>query len=91
VACRIAMANGLAVKVVEQGGETLPDGRMPTTFDRDDALPPDGVREWYGFEFADPQLHIGDGDTVLASIANDARMMSFGDIADAFERTYLND
>ena len=48
------------------------------------------VREYYGFTSTSPQVLLEDGITLLSALfLNDSKKYTFGQIADAFERTYL--
>lgn len=49
------------------------------------------VRKWYGFEHANPRLYTANGSVTGAVELNDVDGYDFLAIADAFERTYLQD
>lgn len=52
---------------------------------------PQPVYAWFGFPFADPLLNTGGGNFIYtASEMNDKLNRNFHEIADAFERTFLN-
>lgn len=83
VACEVARANGLNVPR-EKFGESYRYG------DNDRELPqisvmPNSVAEWYGL---DPNPYLS---AMTATQANDAMLLSFRQIANEFEKTYLND
>lgn len=81
VACEVARQNGLALKIHT-------DGAGWRHYDGSHAVLPQSVREWFGFEKADPNLIPSDDVAYTASGLNDHNY-NFAQIADAFERTYL--
>jgi len=100
VACRIAIENGLDLQVRESEFITGPtwfgggEGNWPASTT---SLPFE-VSKWLGFtsgqddEYdSDPVLLDEDGNETSAIRLNDVRRYTFDQIADAFERTYLND
>lgn len=82
VACEVARLGGLELSVRSEEGLV--------SYDNHDSTLPESVQDWYGFDRTDPLL-IFDDDLECASHLND-RMegLKFGQIADAFERTYLS-
>lgn len=85
VACEVARANGLelARTKTKPGSSTYAYGDP----ERDEVsiLPP-SVAEWYGL---DRNPHLDNGST-KATNANDTLKLNFRQIADAFEKEYLN-
>lgn len=74
------------------GRYSLVSGRIET--ETAVSVLPEAVRQWYGFQSSNPQLiyrHPGTGDVDLvdASLLNDSLGLTFAEIADAFEETYL--
>lgn len=96
VACEVARQNGVEIAVTDRS-EDYSTNRM---YDNRLDILPQAVREWYGFEQANPtinvprhcdsceEIHMEDNG---ATYANDALALSFGVIADGFERTYLQE
>lgn len=80
VACKVAVHNGLAVKV-----ETDLDGY--TTYDGVENLLPNSVVEWYGFRDSNPDLLTDMGEVSAASL-NDSYEWTFSQIAEAVRKTY---
>lgn len=86
VACRVAMANGLELKVNEN------DGWANTLFNGQDDVLPHTVAEWFDFYDTNPTVAVlREGDWVSATRANDSLRLNFAEIANAFERQYLSD
>lgn len=92
VACRVAIANGLALEVIRK------EGVGATHFDEETAFLPKRVKDWLGVETGNPVLKAFDPDTMVegvdldiltATFLNDTHNYTFSQIADAFERTYL--
>lgn len=97
VACEIAIEQGLSVNV----GDDLRVGAV--SFDHSNDVLPESVQDWFGFDGSNPRLtplkskfvwwrlfwQPKSEHAISATLANDERGMSFGQIADAFERTYL--
>lgn len=79
VACKVAIHNGLAVKV-----ETDLDGYV--MYDGHGNLLPPSVIEWYGFRDNNPDLLTDEGE-VSATNLNDAYEWTFGQIAEAIRKT----
>lgn len=86
VACRVAMKNGLYVKVDRHEGDPS------TLFDGQGIDLPLSVQEWYGFEQYNPLLKPEDDvDGYCGAIhLNDYKKYDFNKIADAFERTFID-
>ena len=98
--CEVAIANGLAVAMEEVPRR---DGQ-PTHFRYNNTVDflPTAVRDWYGFDRANPILAEGVkgacGDltcdctegAISASRANDDEEWDFAQIADALEARYIN-
>lgn len=92
VGCEVAITNGLSVSIEEVDNLLSYDGEQ--------ALLPESVSGWFGFDDFNPLLKFGD-QWITASDTNDNHL--FGDggkleyiytwdqIADAFERTYIYD
>lgn len=87
VACEVARANGLNVP-----REKFNEGPQHSYYYGDNAreLPqisrlPNSVAEWYGLD-RNPYL-----SAMTAIQANDTMLLSFRQIADEFEKAYLND
>lgn len=89
VACEVARLSGLELKTVRDN-EEYADGQI--SYDGQAGVLPTSVQHWYGFDNHDPMVLLEDGtSTATATILNDFRGYKFGQIADAFERTYLNE
>jgi hypothetical protein len=58
---------------------------------RDSSILTGRVAEWFGFNSKDPNLIDEDGDYEKATALNDSHGYTFEEIADAIERTFLND
>ncbi len=84
VACKVAIKDGLELSVVRVG-----DGLAYGT-ERETGILPSSVREYYGFSARNPALNVL-RVMYTASSLNDSVHYSLGEIADAFERTYLSD
>lgn len=80
VACDIAAKNGVG----HWSGESI---IVSDYSDESTVQLPDGVRDWFGFRQADPVIG-DDGETAM--YFNDQLLAGFDEIADRFERTYLN-
>jgi hypothetical protein len=97
VACRVAMANGHPLKVDRIGFAPwqVTEFGAPTD-DPSEAVLPTSVMRWYGLNQANPSLRYND-EWSEASSLNDGDSswgkagLSFDEIADAFERTFLAD
>lgn len=87
IACEVAYANGVPLKRVSTDSAVV-------YYDADNHgntyTLPKAVRDWYGFEFFDPDLIDESGERDSASGLNDEKRYNFKRIADAFERTYLS-
>lgn len=96
VACRVAIANGLALNVQENA-----DGHLYTQFgcDGSEVSLPREVVEWFGFDVrlggsdwldgSDPQVAVtGEGVPISAIQANDGLLWSFDEIADSIYELY---
>lgn len=93
VACEVAIANGVNISVTDPGSTS-----HAIAYNGETAYLPEEVRDWYGFEYVDPQLDIvidPDEDPTehlsSATKANDKYHKTFGQIAAAFRRTYLQE
>jgi hypothetical protein len=88
VACEVARKNGL-----EGNWELSNYGAGIQTFGNREyssiAMLPAAVIYWYGFDGEDPHLRLT--STMTATQANDYYKLSFEEIADGFEHTYLED
>jgi hypothetical protein len=55
---------------------------------------PEAVKDWYGFPYTNPYLKTAAGKVTVtrtsATYLNDNAHLSFHEIADAFERTFLS-
>ena len=88
VACDIARKSGVEISTAviegsERFGNTASD--LPAV-----------IRDWYGFTTSNPDLKLADGGFTTAVRLNDSVSMYGGEseftgIADAFERTYLEE
>lgn len=93
VACEVAKANGLPVStdVIVDEGDQL------TLYDGAELILPPSVIKWFGFGALEA-FRPGDNPTILdangmafaAASVNDSGW-TFGEIADGFERTYLEE
>lgn len=97
VGCRVALENGLEITTGESndfvflGERKFPKTRFYGPGEWGDSnYMPESVREWFGFASSDPLVSTPD-DGLSASEANDDKELSFEEIADAFERTYLRE
>jgi hypothetical protein len=63
----------------------------PATGDKNGGVLLPVVRDFYGFESQDPELVQSNGHRYRATRMNDNLKSSFAEIADAFERTYLQE
>ena len=92
VLCEVALANGLTgVKRVE--GVYQVGYLSENSGDRDDvefALLPYAVQEWYGLDREGPSVITEDGNTAEVAYLNDDGGYTFDQIADAFERTFID-
>lgn len=88
VACDVAVKNGLDVSV-----EPVEDKPNFITYDENGGYMPTSVYHWYGFTTDDPVIDRNDqnGQVITATKANDNMRWTFGAIANAIEKTYLND
>lgn len=84
VACEVAMQNG-----VELEYQRHQDGYG--SYNNNSSCLPDVVKDWFGFDSFDPKLLDAEGNEYYATQLNDTLKLKFGKIADAFERTYLNE
>ena len=57
----------------------------------DDSILPTNISEWLGTATCNPVLDIGDEESCEATELNDTMHYTFDEIADAIERTYLNE
>lgn len=102
VFCEVALANGLEGVDVETTTEAMYAADYSIkdvpgkSYDREKGYLPRAVAEWYGFKVspsskvADPLLTVSEDDfQVTATALNDSRQWSFGQIADAFEATFM--
>lgn len=100
-ACKVALANGVKGLDVARSEHTAavdylyrgtraddPDDPRPAMFHEGAVLPPP-VRDWFGFRVVSPQLKTPNGDTQDAVVLNDELRWTFGQIATAFEVTFL--
>lgn len=84
VACEVAIQNGLEIESRTIDGEYFYDGESCTL--------PNSVRRWYEFDNVNPDIYIDSEDNQIpATTANDDRGLDFQQIADGFEKQYLND
>lgn len=81
VACIIAMRHGLELDVTDASGGRAYGGALQYL--------PDPVMQWYGFTDCDPTIIDADFALQDAADYNDAGH-DFGEVADAFQRTYLD-
>lgn len=104
VACRVAMADGLNL-TTNVGTGSIYEGPV-TSFELDTAFMPGAVADWLGLDYQTEFDDLSDGNAnnpgllvddsgelklLSASMLNDSLNLSFSEIADAFERTYLTD
>lgn len=81
VACRVAIKDGLNIKVVTSALWSF-------TIDGSSGYLPESVSNWLGIDSDNPRLYVDDQQFSAVNL-NDYRLFSFDQIADAFERTYL--
>lgn len=86
VACDVAVKNGLDVSV-----DTADEPDF-ITYDDNGGYMPESVYHWYGFPTDDPVIDRNDqnGRVITATKANDNLRWTFGAIANAIEKEYLN-
>jgi|SRR5688572_18258861 len=94
VACEVAIANGVEVPVAMLQNPGAPF--VLRSYDNGIVSLPRQVGDWFGFSSDDPMIDVNvDSDpsfplrNVSATHANDSIGLSFAQIADAFERTYI--
>lgn len=87
VACRVALENGveMEVRIRKSPGGIAKD----LIFNGSGGYMPMSVKEWFGFEDTNPLLVKDDGFRDRAAVFNDELGLNLEQIADAFERTYL--
>jgi hypothetical protein len=88
VACRVAMLHGVPIQAWRK------PGNREVRFGHEEisssgAFLPTLVRDWLGVDQTSPILHT-DGYLSTATRENDEMEKTFTEIADLFERTYLN-
>lgn len=94
VACEVAKSNGADVVENRNEGELMSRFGEPGSFTykyltgTSVCYLPHVVRDWYGFVSDDPVV-THDHEDCSATYLNDGLRLSFDEIADAFERTYL--
>lgn len=85
VACEVAIENGLGIPTTRIDGYVMFDGA--------ESVLPASVRDWYGFDSADPFLKLSLDrfyNVKRATVMNDSRRYRFDVIAIAFEQTFLS-
>jgi hypothetical protein len=89
VACRVAMEHEVPLEVTTGG--SFEDGK-DFYFEGNAGNLPEQVQEWFGFTEPDPELLLNGPRSFRRSAieCNDGRRMTFAEIADAFERTYVD-
>lgn len=93
VACLVAQRNGLDVEERHKGNDGYYFGTA-YEFDNggdEDLTLPCSVRKWYGFGISNPALLTSSDEFESATMVNDDLQFDFNQIADAFERTFLQD
>ena len=83
VACEVALANGIELPKRMVGVRTF--------YNDNSADLPIKVVNWLGLTANDPMLLTSSDDENTAIGLNDSKRYTFNHIADAIERTYLND
>lgn len=93
VACEVAIASGVELEVTESETRYTESTIYRRRYNGTAAVMPEPVVEWLGLPplTADPDLIVGDGEIRCASYLNDDRKLTFAQIADAFERTFLKE
>lgn len=81
VACEVAIQDGLKLDVNER--------LYKKYYNNEGGVLPPVVRDWYGLPTADPYLILDNTNIHTASAFNDRYRRDFGDIADAFQQTFL--
>lgn len=81
VACEVAIAGGLSIE------KTLGENRV--RYDGTGAMLPQSVRNWFGFYTNDVPVKYAEGESTCVGL-NDASRLSFAEIADVVEATYLS-
>lgn len=83
VACEVAINDGLKLYVSER--------RYKKYYNNEGGVLPLKVRDWYGLPASDPYLtdKLDNANVHTASAFNDRYQRNFGDIADAFQHTFL--
>ena len=101
VACEVAISNGVAVKQTHTSHEEeghrygiYDDEVGDGIYDDEVSVLPPSVRDWYGFDSANPSLqHYDEGEkeyiTECATTINDVGDFDFNEIADMFEYTFI--
>jgi hypothetical protein len=94
VACAIAEENGLLLTRLEAAG-TFPPATVYFRIDGESGYLPPQVQEWFGFDHHNPLLAIPNypwaNSPKAATNCNDILKLSFAEIADAFQHTFLED
>lgn len=97
VACRVAMANGVALDVQESTTEMVRGYSKLRFFNHNELVfgetgyLPKTVRDWLGVPFKDVSLMTDPGGYSRTATYMNDNDYSFEQIADAFERTFLDD
>ena len=100
VACKVAMQHGLPLsRILIAEAEQDPDypklfSKYPAdteySYNESTTVLPNEAMHWYGFSEPDPKLIAPNTSKIVgATVLNDDFKCTFGEIADAFERTYI--